>query len=136
MTVPASKSPAGVTTPVATNLSQADNTNQSTDADSDVPNLVLCTPEMWPLGVNIKYRMLQANELKQAQGFDSSYEIKGTTTDKKEQIGNAVPVNLAKNLCRHVLTSDAMSLSTFDGGLQESEDVDIPDYGDVVNMNK
>lgn len=92
----------------------------------------LVIPELWPWGLDIRYRMLQPMELKQAQGFPADYELAGTKTDRTEQIGNAVPVNLAKNLCEHVLTADAPSLGTFGGGIQADPDVEVPAYQDVA----
>lgn len=53
--------------------------------------------------LDIHFRMLQPKELAAAQGFPSSYEFTGTKTEIVKQIGNAVPVNLAKALCKAVL---------------------------------
>lgn len=92
----------------------------------------LCVPELWPYGLDIRYRMLQPEELKQAQGFSPDYEIAGTKTDKTEQIGNAVPVNLAKSLCKHVLSAENPSLSSFGAGITGETDADIPEYSEVV----
>lgn len=91
----------------------------------------LCVPELWPWGLDVRYRMLQPAELKQAQGFPRDYEIAGTKTDRTEQIGNAVPVNLAKSLVKHVLTAEDPSLGTFGGGVRGDEP-DIPDYSEVA----
>jgi len=93
----------------------------------------LCVPELWPWGLDVRYRMLQPSELKQAQGFPADYEIVGTKTDRTEQIGNAVPVNLAKSLCKHVLTAEDPSLATFGGGLPDEPDGEIPSYDEVVS---
>lgn len=139
MTVPASKSPAALTTPLVRPFVD--------DFENDVPLAVsrplktitsrdkfaLCVPELWPYGLDIKYRMLQPDELKQAQGFPEDYAISGTKENKKKQIGNAVPVHLAKNLCKHVLTAEDPSLATYGGGISGDADVDIPDYEEVVS---
>ncbi|MFC4449839.1 DNA cytosine methyltransferase [Halorussus aquaticus] len=93
----------------------------------------LCIPKLWPWGLDVQYRMLQPRELKQAQGFPADYELVGTKTDRTEQIGNAVPVNLAKNLCKHVLTAEDPSLATFGGGLADEPDADIPSYEEVAS---
>jgi len=92
----------------------------------------LCLPELWPWGLDVRYRMLQPRELKQAQGFPADYEIVGTKSDRTEQIGNAVPVQMAKNLCKHVMTAKDPSLSTYGGGISESDDVSVPDYSEVA----
>ncbi|WP_311171777.1 DNA cytosine methyltransferase [Halobellus ordinarius] len=92
----------------------------------------LVVPELWPWGLDIRYRMLQPRELKQAQGFPADYELCGNKTDRTSQIGNAVPVNLAKALCKHVLTATDPSLATFDGGLSEQPDAEVPSYEEVA----
>lgn len=91
----------------------------------------LCVPELYPHGLDIKYRMLHPRELKQAQGFPASYELAGAKTDKTEQIGNAVPVHLAKAICEHVLTATEPSLTTFGAGLTDDELPEIPSYDEV-----
>jgi DNA (cytosine-5)-methyltransferase 1 len=40
--------------------------------------------------------MLTNRECARAQGFPDSYRFVGSTKDVKKQIGNAVPVNVAK----------------------------------------
>ena len=47
--------------------------------------------------------MLQPHELAAAMGFPADYQFTGTREECVKQIGNAVPVNLAKALCRSVL---------------------------------
>lgn len=137
MTVLASKSPAALSTPLvrpfvddydgpAKAISQPLGTVTSRD------RFALVVPELWPWGLDVRYRMLQPRELKQAQGFPADYEISGNKTDRTSQIGNAVPVNLAKALCKHVLTATDPSLATFDGGISADPDAEIPAYEEVA----
>jgi len=76
----------------------------------------LVIPECYPFGLNIRYRMLKPQELAAAQGFPSDYEFVGNKTETTEQIGNAVPVSLAKSLCKHLLTSHDPTLFSFTDG--------------------
>jgi DNA (cytosine-5)-methyltransferase 1 len=77
----------------------------------------LCIPELFPWGLDIRYRMLQPPELKAAQGFPEDYTIKGNKTKTTEQIGNAVPVHLATQLCKQLLLpTDQPTISNFDSG--------------------
>lgn len=92
----------------------------------------LCVPELWPWGLDVRYRMLQPRELKQAQGFPADYDIAGTKKDRTKQIGNAVPVNMAKALCKHVITEENPSLASFGGGIKADDDPDIPAYEEAV----
>lgn len=48
--------------------------------------------------IDIKMRMLLLDELKKIQGFPKNYELKGTQTDQKKQIGNAVVPLVAQRL--------------------------------------
>lgn len=74
----------------------------------------LCIPDLYPWGIDLRYRMLQPRELAAAQGFPDGYEFAGDTkASRTAQIGNAVPVNLAKALVKKVLTGDEPSLSTY-----------------------
>lgn len=56
------------------------------------------------LQLDIRFRMLQPHELAGAQGFPGGYRFSGTKADQVRQIGNAVPVNTARALCREALT--------------------------------
>ena len=56
--------------------------------------------------------MLQPRELARAQGFPDDYEFVGNKTEVTEQIGNAVPVNLAQSLVEHLLIDTSPSLFT------------------------
>ena len=93
----------------------------------------LCVPELWPWGLDVRYRMLHPAELKQAQGFPADYEITGTKAEQTKQIGNAVPVGLAKALIEHVLTAEAPSLGTYGGGISREENATVPDYEEVAS---
>lgn len=95
----------------------------------------LCVPELWPWGLDVKYRMLQPRELKQAQGFPPDYDLVGNKESRTTQIGNAVPVNLAKTLCEHVLTAEDPSLASFGGGIERDANVEIPDYEEVASSD-
>lgn len=55
--------------------------------------------------LDIRFRMLQPHELAAAMSFPKSYIFKGNREQKVKQIGNAVPVNLAKALCLSILES-------------------------------
>ena len=48
--------------------------------------------------IDIKMRMLLLQELKKIQGFPEDYNLQGTQTEQKKQIGNAVEVNQATAL--------------------------------------
>lgn len=139
MTVTASKpTPAMLTTPtVRPFIDDYEGPAKSLDAPlgtiTSRDRFALCVPDLFPWGLDIRYRMLQPEELKQAQGFPADYEIAGTKSDRTEQIGNAVPVNLAKALCKHVLTAEDPSLATYGGGISTADDVEIPDYSEVAS---
>lgn len=49
--------------------------------------------------VDIKMRMLKIQELKAIMGFPSDYILKGTQSEQKKFIGNAVEVNMSRCLC-------------------------------------
>lgn len=53
--------------------------------------------------VDIRFRMLQPHELAAAQGFPTGYKFTGTKTEGVKQIGNAVPVGIARALCTSAL---------------------------------
>jgi DNA (cytosine-5)-methyltransferase 1 len=67
----------------------------------------LVEPYLIPVGDNrylgIRFRMLQPHELAAAQGFAKSYKFHGNKSTQVKQIGNAVPHNTAKALCREQL---------------------------------
>lgn len=73
-------------------------------ADFDPRRLVYLNGE--PHLLDIRFRMLQNDELARAMGFDdeeTTYEFSGTATQVTKQIGNAVPVNLAAALVKATL---------------------------------
>jgi len=136
MTVPASKQPAAVTTPQITAFlddyeGPPAGVGNSLGTITTRDRFALVVPELWPWGLDIRYRMLQPDELKQAQGFPAEYEIVGSKAERTKQIGNAVPVNLARKLCEHVLTSEDPSLASYGGGFTADDEADIPSYGEV-----
>jgi len=138
MTVPASKTPAALTTPVVGAFiddyeGPAASPERPLGTITSRDRFALCIPDLWPWGLDIKYRMLQPQELKQAQGFPADYEIVGTKADQTSQIGNAVPVGLAKSLCKHVLTDEDPSLASYGGGITSDGTETIPDYEEVVS---
>lgn len=53
--------------------------------------------------LDIRFRMLQPHELARAMSFDDDYLFSGTREQRVKQIGNAVPVNLAKALCLELI---------------------------------
>ena len=55
--------------------------------------------------LDIRFRMLQPHELARAMSFPKSYKFQGTREQMVKQIGNAVPVKLAKSLSKHLLNT-------------------------------
>lgn len=53
-------------------------------------------------GEGVRHRWLTTRELARAQGFPDSYEFIGSDADVRRQIGNAVPVNVARFLGERV----------------------------------
>lgn len=49
--------------------------------------------------VDIYMRMLKVDELKRIMGFPTDYVLVGTQSEQKKYIGNAVEVNMARQLC-------------------------------------
>ncbi|WP_256403262.1 DNA cytosine methyltransferase [Halorubrum salinum] len=100
----------------------------SNSIDEPVPTVTtrdrfaLVVPEAFPYGLDIRFRMLQPRELAAAMGFPSDYEFAGNKTETTKQIGNAVPVNLAKSLTKQLLVGDEPSLQTFADQEVEADD--------------
>jgi DNA (cytosine-5)-methyltransferase 1 len=63
----------------------------------------LVVPKSNGLALDIRFRMLQPHELSAAQGFPDSYTFAGNKGERVKQIGNAVPVNVARALARGLL---------------------------------
>ncbi|UTF56033.1 DNA cytosine methyltransferase [Natronosalvus rutilus] len=76
-------------------------------------SLALVLPEHYPWGLDIRFRMLEPRELAAAMGFPDEYDIAGNKTETVKQIGNAVPVTMAKSLCEHLLTADEPTLNSY-----------------------
>lgn len=55
--------------------------------------------------LDIRFRMLQPHELAAAQGFPKAYKFTGNKSEIVKQIGNAVPVGLAKALVEAVMSA-------------------------------
>jgi DNA (cytosine-5)-methyltransferase 1 len=66
--------------------------------------------------LDIRFRMLQPHELARAQGFPDGYAFQGNKSEIVKQIGNAVPVNLAKSLCA-ALVADYMPAKRKSSGM-------------------
>jgi len=80
----------------------------------DIPLGTATTKEKFALveaggefALDIRFRMLQPHELAAAQGFPHDYKFCGTKTDITKQIGNAVPVNLSRELAYCCLMTEA-----------------------------
>jgi Site-specific DNA methylase len=106
-TVPASKGPAGVSRPFLVKYYGQSDVADLKDALPTVTaaeTLALCVPEYYPWGLDVRYRMLTPRECARAQGLPDHYEFASDTVgNTRELIGNAVPVNLARELCRSLL---------------------------------
>lgn len=118
MTVPASKSPAGVSQPFLVKYygnSDVEPLDEPVDTVTTRDTFALCVPECYPWGLDVHYRMLQPRELARAQGFPDSYEFTPETKKSKTKlIGNAVPVGLAESLISSLLApTDAPTLNQY-----------------------
>jgi DNA (cytosine-5)-methyltransferase 1 len=58
--------------------------------------------------LDIFFRMFRPRELARAQSFPDSYQFKGSTADIVKQVGNAVPVKIARRLCIAALTQEVV----------------------------
>jgi DNA (cytosine-5)-methyltransferase 1 len=61
------------------------------------------TTEHGTYALDIRLRMLRPHELAAAMSFGKNYKLSGNMEDQVKQIGNAVPVQLAKALCQQVI---------------------------------
>ncbi|MBI2060675.1 MAG: DNA cytosine methyltransferase [Nitrospirae bacterium] len=69
--------------------------------------------------IDILFRMLRPGELAAAMGFGRDYRFSGTQSAQVRQIGNAVPVKLAMNLCLSLLSEVAARMEA--GGKETKE---------------
>lgn len=72
--------------------------------------IALVQPLVEPVGdsacrIDIRIRMLQPHELSAAMSFPKDYKFYGCKGEQTKQIGNAVPVQLAKSHMREILKS-------------------------------
>ena len=115
-TITATGSQPAVTRPY---LIQYNGQSGAQDIEEPLPTITtrdsfaLCLPEHYPWGLDIRFRMLQPRELAAAMGFPDDYEFVGNKTETIEQIGNAVPVNLAQALCERLLAGRDPTLLTY-----------------------
>jgi DNA (cytosine-5)-methyltransferase 1 len=75
------------------------------DGDVDPKRLVFIDGDLYYL--DILFRMLENDELSRAMGFEYAeykYEFVGNKSQVTKQIGNAVPVHLAKCLVRAIFS--------------------------------
>jgi DNA (cytosine-5)-methyltransferase 1 len=61
--------------------------------------------------LDIRFRMLQPHELAAAMGFPAHYQFAGNREQRVKQIGNAVPVNLARAICAELIRGYARKAS-------------------------
>lgn len=66
--------------------------------------VALVQPVIGETALDIRFRMLQPHELAAAMGFGATYKFTGNRADAVRQIGNAVAVNMAKALCKTLLS--------------------------------
>ena len=59
--------------------------------------------------MDIRFRMLQPHELARAMSFPDGYQFNGTREQVVKQIGNAVPVALAKALVKALQTNKELA---------------------------
>jgi DNA (cytosine-5)-methyltransferase 1 len=79
--------------------------------ENPAPTVLKARPVRHYMNMN---RPLTRLEQAQLQGFSPTYKFKGTDDEIRDQIGNAVPVNLARAIGKSVM--DAIRLSTGTGG--------------------
>jgi DNA (cytosine-5)-methyltransferase 1 len=63
----------------------------------------LIQPKINGQTLDIHFRMLKPHELARAMSFDDNYKFEGNREAQVKQIGNAVPVMVAKALCKGLL---------------------------------
>jgi DNA (cytosine-5)-methyltransferase 1 len=65
--------------------------------------IALVQPKINGMTLDIHFRMLKPQELARAMSFGDDYKFEGNREAQVKQIGNAVPVMLAKELCKSLL---------------------------------
>jgi DNA (cytosine-5)-methyltransferase 1 len=80
----------------------AKSVDEPLDTVTTKDRFALIVPEVNGYRLVVKFRMLQPHELARAQSFDG-YKFTGRRADIVKQIGNAVPVRLARALCTAIL---------------------------------
>lgn len=81
----------------------AESINDPLDTVTSKDRFGLCIPSIGAV-LDIRFRMLQPHELAAAMSFPKNYEFTGNREQKVKQIGNAVPLETAKALCRVILS--------------------------------
>jgi hypothetical protein len=84
------------------NEKSAESINDPLDTVTGKDRFGLCIPSIGAV-LDIRFRMLQPHELAAAMSFPPDYEFTGNREQKVKQIGNAVPLETAKALCRSLL---------------------------------
>lgn len=115
-TIPAKKIPAALSTPYLT-----DYHGQGTTFPIDEPlrtieckdRFGLAHPSTPLVGFDLKYRMLKPLELARGQGFPDDYEFTGNKTERTQQIGNAIPINMARAIVQQLLSETVPTIDSF-----------------------
>lgn len=89
------------------NETSAESINEPLDTVTTKDRFMLVEPRTGRVvaELDILFRMLQPNELAAAMSFPKGYQFSGNRGDQVKQIGNAVPVNLAR-ACAHALLTN------------------------------
>lgn len=85
----------------------AQSVNEPLDTVTTKDRFALVIPELDGFALDIRFRMLQPHELAAAMSFPKEYQFAGNRENRVKQIGNAVPVNLARALCMGLLADKA-----------------------------
>ena len=88
--------------------------NEKTPGSIDEPLDTVTTKDRFmlvePTRHEILFRMLQPHELAAAMSFPVGYQFSGTKTDAVKQIGNAVPVRMARAHCAALLDTSRTAI--------------------------
>ena len=126
-TVPASAIKRGLVRPF---LVEYYGNGQAQPVSAPVPTIptrdrfALVVPELFPLGLDVLFRMLKPTELAAAMGFPKGYDFAGNKGETVAQIGNGVPVNLAAALCEEVLLGSSPTIQSYSDGVPGGEPAD------------